>query len=227
MKRAALILGDIRFQFKYGFYFIYIVFSGFYIALLFAFPASWRATAGILMIYTDPAAMGLFFMGSIVLFEKSERVLDSLAVSPVRPWEYVASKLISIGLISVLVGLMIGGVSGVISDPLAFIVGIFLLSCICSAIGLIVATKITTLNQFMLATVPAEILINVPAVIRIFAYDEPWLLFHPGVSMIELCTGGRTWIAATASLVLWTVLTGWLACLSVRKMMRSLGGIKL
>lgn len=227
MKRVSLILGDIRFQFKYGFYFIYTVLSAFYIALLFVFPASWRATAGILMIYTDPAAMGLFFMGSIVLFEKSERILDSLAVSPVRPWEYVASKLISIGIISVLVGLLIGSASGVVSDPIAFIVGVFLLSCICSAIGLAVATKITTLNQFLLATVPAEIVVNVPAVVRIFAYDEPWMLIHPGVSMIELCTGGRAWIAALASLVLWTILTGWLACVGVRKMMRSLGGIKL
>lgn len=227
MKRVSLILGDIRFQFKYGFYFIYTVLSAFYIALLFVFPASWRATAGILMIYTDPAAMGLFFMGSIVLFEKSERVLDSLAVSPVRPWEYVASKLISIGIISVLVGLLIGSASGVVSDPIAFIVGVFLLSCICSAIGLAVATKITTLNQFLLATVPTEIVVNVPAVVRIFAYDEPWMLIHPGVSMIELCTGGRAWIAALTGLVLWTILTGWLACVGVRKMMRSLGGIKL
>jgi len=227
MKRAALVLGDIRFQFKYGFYYIYLAFSAFYIALLFAFPASWRATAGILMIYTDPAAMGLFFMGSIVLFEKSERVLDSLAVSPVRPWEYVASKLSSIAVISVVVGLVIGVVAGAVTHPFLFIVGIFLLSCICSAIGLIVAKKITTLNQFMLATIPAEIVINVPAVIRLFAYDEPWMLIHPGVSMIELCTGGSAWIPALMSLLLWTMLTGWLACASVRKMMRSLGGIKL
>ncbi len=227
MRQLSLILGDIRFQFKYGFYFIYAVLAVFYIALLAVFPSSWRETAGLLMIYTDPAAMGLFFMGSIVLFEKSERVLDSLAVSPVRPWAYVASKLASIGLISVIVGLLIGAAAGVVTHPVLFVPGVFLLSCICSAIGLVVASKIATLNQFILATVPAEILINVPAVIRLFAYDEPWMLIHPGVSMIELFTGGREWLPALFSLVLWTILTGWLACAGVRKMMRSLGGITL
>jgi hypothetical protein len=40
-----------------------------------------------------PAAMGLYFMGAIVLFEKGERVLDSLAVSPAGAGMYALSKL--------------------------------------------------------------------------------------------------------------------------------------
>ena len=112
-----MILSDIRFQFRYGFYFIYLVFSLVYIGMLFAFPENWRQTAALLMIFTDPAAMGLFFMGAIVLFEKSERVLNSIAVSPVKPLEYVVSKLVSIGLIASLVACVIGFVAGVVERP--------------------------------------------------------------------------------------------------------------
>lgn len=59
------------------------------------------------MIYSDPAAMGLFFMGAIVLLEKSQRVLNSLAVSPVKVSEYILSKVISLGVISSIVAMFI------------------------------------------------------------------------------------------------------------------------
>ena len=95
MRLKSLIVSDIRFQFRYGFYWVYILFTLVYVAVLHLLPAAWRTDAALLMIFTDPAAMGLFFMGSIVLFEKNERVLDSIAVSPVSPIEYVLSKLVS------------------------------------------------------------------------------------------------------------------------------------
>lgn len=227
MRIRKLLLGDVRFQFKYGFYFIYLLFSVLYIGLLFAFPESWRGKAAILMIFSDPAAMGLYFMGAIVLFEKSERVLDSIAVSPVKPLEYVLSKLIAIGLISTAVGLAIGISAGIVTNPLFFIVGVFLCSCLFSSVGLIVACKIKTLNQFVLATIPAEILINVPAVIWLFWYKESWLLIHPGVGMIALCTGGGSPLPAMLFLLLWTALFVFIAVGAVEKMLKSVGGVKL
>jgi len=74
MRLKALLIGDIRFQFKYGFYFLYLIFTILYVGMLYALPAAWRERAAVLMIFTDPAAMGLYFMGAIVLFEKGERV---------------------------------------------------------------------------------------------------------------------------------------------------------
>ena len=68
MRIRSLIIGDVRFQFKYGFYLLYLFFSVLYISLVYIFPVSWRERAAILMIFSDPAAMGLYFMGAIVLF---------------------------------------------------------------------------------------------------------------------------------------------------------------
>lgn len=227
MRIKALLIGDIRFQFKYGFYLIYLIFSGLYITLLFAFPESWREKAAILMIFTDPAAMGLYFMGAIVLFEKSERVLNSIAISPVKPTEYVLSKLVSIGLISTLVGFVIGFGGGVVYNVFNFIVGVFLCSCLFSAVGLIVACKVTTLNQFVIATLPAEILITVPAAAWLFGFRNNWLLFHPGVCMMELCTGAGNAVLAMLILLLWTALFIGIAGRVVKKMLQSVGGVKL
>ncbi len=227
MRVKTLLFSDIRFQFKYGFYFVYLVFSILYISLLFAFPESWKQKAAILMIFTDPAAMGLYFMGSIILFEKSERVLNSIALSPVKPSEYVFSKLVSIGIISTVVGLILGFCGQVDANPVYFTVGVFLCSCLFSSLGLMVACKTITLNQFVLATIPVEILINVPAVVWLFGMKKSGLLFHPGVCMIELCTGGENSFLSMMILFLWTALFFTLACVVVRKMFRSVGGIKL
>ena len=227
MRTKSLILSDIRFQFRYGFYFIYLVFSLVYIGMLFAFPENWRQTAALLMIFTDPAAMGLFFMGAIVLFEKSERVLNSIAVSPVKPLEYVVSKLVSIGLIASLVACVIGFVAGVVERPLLFIIAVFLCSCLFSSAGLIVASKISSLNQFIIAAIPAEIIIVVPVFLWVFWIKSDFFALHPGVSMLMLCSGDGNAVIAMVSLFVWTVILTVFAVKTVGKMLKSVGGVKL
>jgi fluoroquinolone transport system permease protein len=227
MRMKALFLGDIRFQVKYGFYFLYLVFTVLYIGLLFALPAAWREKAAVLLVFTDPAAMGLYFMGSIVLFEKGERTLNSLAVSPVTPREYTLSKLLSIAVISTIVGTVIGFSGGRTLLSIGFIAGIFLCSCLFSAIGLIVAAKSNTLNHFILSTIPFELLINAPAIAYLFGWKKSWLLVHPGVCMIELCQNGRYSLPAFVILLLWTALSAELAAKASFKMFQTMGGMKL
>lgn len=227
MRTKALLIGDIRFQYKYGFDFLYMVFSILYISLLYLLPVTWRKQGAILMVFTDPAAMGLFFMGAIVLFEKGERVLNSIAISPVKPIEYVISKLLSIALISTTVGLFIGLVGHVISNPLLFIIGVCLGSCLFSAVGLMLAVNITTLNQFIVATIPAEIIINLPGIAWLFGWKPRWLILHPGVCIIELCESGENALLALPILIIWTVISILLAQYVVSKSLRSLGGAKL
>jgi len=227
MRTAVLLIGDIRFQYKYGFYFLYLIFTVLYISLLFILPDVWREKAAILMIFSDPAAMGLYFMGSIVLFEKSERVLESIAISPVKPYEYVVSKLLSIAVVSTSVGILIGLSGEVVQNPFYFITGVFVGSCLFSAVGLMLAANIASLNQFIIATIPAELLINLPAIAYLFGWKPRWLLFHPGVSIIELCQNGPDALAAIFILSLWTVLFALFACRLVTKSFKLLGGVKL
>ncbi len=68
--------------------------------------------------------------------------------------EYVVSKLVTIAVISTGVGLLIGAGGGVIHNPLYFVAGVFLGSCLFSSVGLMVAANISSLNQFIVATIP-------------------------------------------------------------------------
>lgn len=222
-----LLYGDIRFQYKYGFYLVYLILTVFYVCLLYAFPESVRGKVASLLIYTDPAAAGLFFMGAIILFEKSQRVLNSLAVSPVTVKEYILSKLISLGLIGTLVGVVIAAASGN-RHLISVALGTFLGSMIFSLFGLIAASVMNSLNQFMVVTIPIELLCTVPPMIYLFGYRNRFLLLHPGCLVIRMIEG-RGWNEPILILLLclWILLIFYITYRVVRKMFNSVGGVKL
>jgi fluoroquinolone transport system permease protein len=227
MRLWNLIKGDIKFQVKYGFYFVYAVFTLFYIFLIFALPEAAREKAAAIMIYSDPAAMGLFFMGAIVLLEKSQRVINSIAVSPVKVSEYIISKTVSLGVIAALVGTLIAAASGS-GNILGVMFGTFLGSVIFSLLGLIIAAKISSLNQFMIATVPFELLCFLPPMLYLFGYKKSLMLLHPGCIIIRMIYYGDGF--DIPSLI---VLSGWILIIYkitshvIRKMFASVGGVKL
>lgn len=227
MRLKALFLGDIRFQFKYGFYLIYFIFTLLYIGLLYAFPFSARKIAGIIMIFSDPAEIGLYFMGAIVLFEKSERVLNSIAVSPTKPFEYVFSKLLSLSVISTAVAVIIGFKAGIIQNIAFFLISIFFCSCLYSALGLIIASKISSLNGFIIASILPQLIINIPGIIWLFGYRQKWILFHPGICMIEIFANGQYRFISFFILIFWSAFFAVLAVLTIQKMFQKVGGAKL
>jgi fluoroquinolone transport system permease protein len=108
-----------------------------------------------------------------------------------------------------------------------FIAGVFLCSCLFSAVGLIIAAKSISLNGFILSTIPAQLLINIPAVAYLFGWKPRWLLLHPGVCLLELCKNGPYAGPALVILLFWTLLAGAMANREVGVMFKSLGGIKL
>ena len=54
MRLRSLILWDIRFQARYGFYFLYAVLTAIYVAVLSAVPEGGREKATAILIFSDP-----------------------------------------------------------------------------------------------------------------------------------------------------------------------------
>jgi fluoroquinolone transport system permease protein len=225
-----LIIGDIRFQFRYGFYLTYAVFSALYVFLLFVFPESWRRNAASIMIYSDPAAMGLFFMGAIVLLEKSQRVLNALAVSPVKVSEYIAAKVISLLFISLLVSLLLALAAG-LQNILMVLVSTILTSIIFSLLGIIAAARINSLNQYAIVTSPIEIICFVPPIIFLFApssVQQSALRYSPLSRSIALIANMSQNILLDAGILLAVIVCLWfIAYRSTVRMWKEVGGIKL
>ena len=204
MRTAKLFLGDLRLQFAYGLHLLYVVFTILFISLIYVLPPSWREQASLLIIFTDPAAIGCYFMGAIVLFERNEQVMGSLAVSPVSPFEYMVSKICSIGVLSTAVGCIIQITADRNPVSLPFVTALFLSSCIYSSAGLIIAARSGSLNGFILSTVPFEIIFTVPAIFFLFGWRKPWLSVHPGVAFMEVGLRGDHVLVSLVVLFCWT-----------------------
>ncbi len=84
MRFRHLMVWELRFMMRYSILLLDILLTSLYAALLISLPPSWKENTAALLIFSDPAAMGIFFMGAIVLLEKSQHVTAFLSVSPLR-----------------------------------------------------------------------------------------------------------------------------------------------
>ncbi|MCR4938991.1 MAG: hypothetical protein K5930_02635 [Treponemataceae bacterium] len=199
-KLLMLLKGDLFFLFKYGIFFVYAIFIAVYLIILHYLPGKSGDLVMRLLVFADPAAMGLFFMGAVILLEKSQRVNCSLAVSPVTGRAYLLSKSISFMLAGLLVGMIIAFGSGH-SLSIFALIGLAGASFLFSTWGLLIATKARSLNQFIILSLPVEILISGPAFFFPFGkLTHPVWLLHPGQAAMRLLflTGSAGTEALTA-----------------------------
>ena len=227
MRLGRLIRGDIHFQWKYGFYFIYFILTLLYVCAIAALPEHWKNNIAAIMIYSDPAAMGLFFMGAIVLLEKSQKVLNAMVVSPVKVSEYILSKTIALIVISSIIALILGFVSGSNHLP-GIAVGTALTSAIFTMLGIIAATRISNLNQFFIVIMPIEIVCFVPPIVGLFVKLPDIFRFFPFTACMNLITGKSILLSFDMVLVIATLIILYMvARRTVQRMWRTLGGVKL
>lgn len=226
MRLRSLFLFDMRFQAKYGFYFLYTVLTAVYIVILLAIPGSWREKAAAVLIFSDPAAMGLFFMGAIVLLEKSQHTPCALAVSPVRAIEYMIAKAGSLSAVSLAVAALLALAAD--AKHLHIILpGTMISSVVFTLLGMIVATKTESLNQFILWTVPVELACFVPAVLHLFEVTPAWLKYYPANVCMDMVSGHSPSAAGllivTAMIIILFIYTKF----CVLKMWNRTGGAKI
>lgn len=226
MRLKSLFLSDMRFQAKYGFYFLYAILTMIYIIVLWVLPESWRNKAAAILIFSDPASMGLFFMGAIVLLEKNQHTPCALAVSPVRPMEYIIAKVGSLSAISFIVGAVLALAANV-KDLYIILLGTAISSVIFTLSGIIVATKIVSLNQFILWTVPIEIVCFVPAVLHLFKMTPPWFQYYPTNVCMDMVSGRLPSIIGFSGVIIIITILFVLSRFCVLKMWDDIGGAKL
>ncbi len=226
MRLRSLFLLDMRFQAKYGFYFLYAILTAIYTIILFALPESWREKAAAILIFSDPASMGLFFMGAIVLLEKSQHTPCAFAVSPVRPMEYVIAKISSLSAISLVVSAILALAASV--DRLHIVLfGTIISSVIFTLLAIIAATKIISLNQFILWTVPIEVVCFVPAILHLFKITPAWLRYYPINVCMEMVSGHAPSAIGIFIVIALIVILFIFSKNCVLKMWSSMGGVKL
>lgn len=170
--------------------------------------------------------MGLFFMGAIVLLEKSQHTPCAFAVSPVRPMEYVIAKVGSLSCSSLAVAAILALAASV--DHLYMVLlGTVLSSVMFTLLGIIVATKIVSLNQFILWTAPIEAVCFVPAILHLFKVAPDGLRYYPANICMEMVSGYVPSSIGIFIVIAWIAILFVLSKYCALKMWSSTGGVKL
>lgn len=230
MRTLRSIKNDIRYQLRYGFYLIYAVLTVLYALVLNLIEdTAVRSTAAGLILLSDPAVLGFFFIGGIWLLERDEDLHSYAGITPQRTAEYVAGKVVSLGLISTLsaVAICAAALPGASLPFLAL--AVLLSSAVFTLVGLALATFAKSVNGYMLFSVAPAVILIAPAVLAILGFAHPLAELVPGTMALRLILGalGRghagLW-PQLLGLALWALLFFALACLRVQRSTHPKGG---
>jgi fluoroquinolone transport system permease protein len=215
---ASTVRLDLLLQKRYGFFYAGAFVTVVWIALLLPLPDSLLNLAVPLIVFTDLAVVGFYFIAGMVLFEKSEATLFALISTPLRFREYLASKLLTLTALAVFISLVVAMVGyGLDFNPVLFLLGVVLASLISALVGFITVAPFDSISSYL---VPSSLAL-VPLGLPVFYYFGLWenpafylvptqgallLLggaFVPGLSAWQIAYSlvyGAIWIAGLAFL---------------------------
>ncbi|MCI2422392.1 fluoroquinolone transporter permease [Saccharopolyspora sp. K220] len=150
------LLTQVRYKFLHA-----AVFSGLlWIAVLLPIPSEARVVLEPYIVFGDLAIVGFFFIAASVFFEKDERTLSAIAITPLRFSEYLGAKLLT------LTGLTVVLAVGVATATrgLAYDLPVLVLGAALGAIPMLLAGFLSSLpfhsvsDWFMLGMLPLALL---------------------------------------------------------------------
>lgn len=209
---------DVSLQFRNGFYFVSAFTAVVMIVLLKQFP-------GVDFSYWWPAIItgnltinAFYFMAGIVLLEKGEGTLEAQIVTPLRPWEILGSKVLTLGLLSLFETLiMIVIVQGVNFNWFLLVTGIALYIAMLSLYGFIVVARYDSISEFILPSAVWTIGFSLP-LLYYFDIWRSWIMFlHPLQGIFFLLRAAFASVPAWqivysyAYSILWTGIFLWLS----------------
>ena len=207
---------DLIFQAKQGFLIVYLAVAVLYVIILSQLPESILQYAVPIVVFSDPSILGLIFIGGILMLEKEQGITSYLAVTPLRFYEYIVSKTVSLGLLSLVISLAVS-LTAYPAPANYFIICIVILlvSAFFTLMGYIVAEKSSSVNQFIMRAVPYIALAIIPCFSLIgFKLSELFCII-PSVAALKLLIGAYTGINPFFAAGIIAYLIAWDAALAI------------
>jgi len=162
-----------------------------------------------MLLFFDPALIGIMFVGALVLFEKTENVLQALVITPMNTDDYLLSKIISLTTLSLL-SAAIFMILMIIFNNTAFNViylalGIILTSVMLILLGFILVSRVNSINGYLLGMGLGFIVLTFPPLLLLFGLvDSPVFYIWPTQASFILFDG----VFNSASLETWEIAYG-------------------
>lgn len=208
---------DIRFQFRHGFYYVYLVLTVLYIITLRLLPETLVHPALTIILFTDICTLGFFFIGAIILLERGQNLTQSLFVTPLRLSEYLLAKILSFLLLSVasafliMLGASVGG-----QNFSWFIFGAVFSALIYTLFGLVFAARARHVNDYFVKSLGIGLMISLPILTYLGLFDTPlFYIFPTRATLILLDSLGGDYdysekLYSVANLLIWfSLLSAW------------------
>lgn len=187
----ALTQNDFRLQWRYRIIAAYMVVITLYAIIIITANNILPAWAVAIVIYSDPAVLGFFFLGGLMMLEKGENVRAALAMSAISPTQYLAAKSISLTIIAlgaVLVLALCAQLPFTALPLVLFATATTSVMFIC--IGAVVALKFNTINGYLIGSVPLVTPLIAPAALNLFDPLPLYAFALPPAAQLKLLLVG-------------------------------------
>jgi fluoroquinolone transport system permease protein len=194
---ATLIRHDARLQFRYGIYAAYAVVVALYVAALASLGSRLPPAATAFIIFSDPAALGFFFLGGLVMLERSEGVRAPLAVTPMTVSDYLGAKILTltgVALVACVALYLAGQHSG---DLPLLLATVALTSILYVGLGVPVALGFRTVSGYLMGSVAFLTPVVAPSFLALLDPFPIWLGIIPSVSQFRLMMIGTGAVSGT------------------------------
>lgn len=221
MNRFLAVLGaDLKLMSRNGFVAAAVIVVATWSTALHFLPVAASDTWIPVALWLDMAIVGFFFMAAAVLYEKSQRTMTALVITPLRFREYLGAKVTLLTLLS-LIGCVLVTLSsrGLDFDPFWLLLGVALTAIVTLLFSFATVIPFSSMSSY---TIPANLYLGIlqAALIPHFGLiDFPLLKLLPTYGGLQLIQGAFTPISLEQALfglvsaVSWALL---LALLSAR-----------
>ena len=172
-------LCDVQLQFRNGFYyatafvvvFWVVAFSQFKLDLGQVLPG---------MLLGNLTVSTFYFIGGLVLLEKGEGTLEAQVVTPLRSWEYIASKVITLTVLSLIENVLIVlAINGGQFDVVALAVGLACAAVLFSLAGLVVIVRYDSVNEYLMPSAFYTAILMLPLLDYFHVWTSRLFYLHP------------------------------------------------
>ena len=194
-----MLRADFKLQWRYGLWYAAIFVTLLWIVISYLVDIQHFARLLPFIFFVDLAGFGFYLIGGMVLFERDDGVLEGLIVTPLRAVEYIASRVISMVVLSLAIcvatTLGVYGLKGIWPfpqpvDPLRLIVAVVLTSILVTLIGFIAVAPYTKISHFLVPSAMIMLVLQLPIFNFFGVFASPLYYVFP--------TQGALWLLQSA-----------------------------
>lgn len=198
---ATLVAHDARLQKRYGIYYAYGFVLIFYLAIL-IWAGPWLPKWAVaVVIFTDPSALGFFFLGALMMLERGEGTRLALAVTPVSAGGYLFAKTATLTLLAMsAVTILWFFLHRQANWPLLML-AVALTSVQYVGIGVPIALRFRTVTGYLIGSAGFLTPVIAPGFLALIDPTPWWLLAIPAASQLKLMLVAVGSVEASAAAV--------------------------